>query len=103
MSEIIKTCKQCAGVNFEYKISGPHLGQYCTACGTWQRWVPQGPAPIVCMPWGKYKGTPIAQITDTNYIEYMVGQLQAEVEASAFKRQLCQDLQNRLKTLKENI
>lgn len=92
----IKTCKQCAGTQFDYRVSGPHLGQYCADCGTWQRWVPQGPAPVGCMPWGKYQGTPISQIEDAGYLRWMIDALHADVEISAFKAQLARDLEQRL-------
>ena len=94
-----QTCKRCSGTQFFYQVSGPHLGQYCSDCQTWQRWVPQGPAPVGCMPWGRYAGTPIAEMTDVGYMRWMVQSLHADVEISAFKRQLAVDLEQRINQL----
>lgn len=32
-------CKRCGSVSFELRSNGPHLGAYCTECGSWIKWV----------------------------------------------------------------
>ena len=34
-------CKKCGNTSFEAKHVGPHIGWYCTKCGSWLRWIPQ--------------------------------------------------------------
>ena len=55
------------------------------------------------MPWGRYQGKPISEITDTGYLRWMIDALQADVEISAFKAQLARDLEQRLNQIKNPI
>lgn len=32
-------CKKCGHESFHTKRVGPHLGLYCSKCGSWQKWV----------------------------------------------------------------
>jgi uncharacterized Zn finger protein (UPF0148 family) len=32
-------CKSCGCTEFYTEQKGPHLGMYCSACKTWQKWV----------------------------------------------------------------
>ena len=34
-------CRKCGSTSFVAKHKGPHIGWYCTKCGTWLRWIPQ--------------------------------------------------------------
>jgi len=54
------------------KQAGPHLGEYCTACDTWIRWIPQ-PLDKYVWPLGsKHKGQLILAIAknDRPYLEW---------------------------------
>jgi hypothetical protein len=31
-------CKNCGCTEFYKEMKGPHLGVYCKACGSWQKW-----------------------------------------------------------------
>ena len=32
-------CKKCSNTTFYIERVGPHLGLYCTKCGSWQKWI----------------------------------------------------------------
>lgn len=81
-------CKNCAATDFFYQISGPHLGQYCSGCKTWQKWIPQGPSAVTAMPWGKYAGKKITEIDDLPYLRWMSATLANELDSSDFKTRL---------------
>jgi hypothetical protein len=35
-------CKKCVGYAIPiYKSNGIHIGEYCSLCGGWNRWVPK--------------------------------------------------------------
>lgn len=36
-----KSCPKCGHTIFNYKMIGPHTGQYCASCGIWIKWVPK--------------------------------------------------------------
>lgn len=87
-------CKNCAGAEFFYQISGPHLGQYCAGCKTWQKWMPQTQH-LETMPFGKYKGQKINDIQDTQYLTWLLSNLKNDVINGEYTR-LVRALENKL-------
>ena len=60
-------CPNCHSNIIANKPCGPHIGEYCGACGRWLRWVPQGKIEDFIWPIGKtYKGTPIVKLAQTH-------------------------------------
>lgn len=35
-------CKKCNRTNYRIVPKGPHLGAYCSYCGSFIRWIPKG-------------------------------------------------------------
>lgn len=68
-------CKKCGHDAFSYRAVGNHIGQYCELCDTWQKWMPQNNQ-IDTMPFGKYKGQKIFEITDKQYLTWMSKNIQ---------------------------
>lgn len=64
------TCRQCGLVN-DYKIiqRGVHETAYCNGCDSYIKNLPQG-KPFIFM-FGKYKGTPIAEMKSPEQINYL--------------------------------
>lgn len=91
------SCKKCNHPVFVYTRRGTHIGQYCAKCGAWHKWIPQN-NPIDIMPFGKYKGQNIAEITDRNYLEWLVINLKDNTNGPP-KVKLIEAVENRLKTL----
>jgi uncharacterized protein (DUF3820 family) len=59
---------------------GRHIGEYCTSCGKWLRWVPQQVtlerAKSFVMPFGVHKGKPLGELDDETldwYWEHLDG------------------------------
>jgi len=90
-------CKKCAHAVMVYSIVNKHLGQYCAKCGAWQKWISQN-NPVDIMPFGKYKGQNIAEITDRNYLEWLAINLKDNTNGPP-KVKLIEAVENRLKTL----
>ena len=40
--EEIWECKKCGSKDFYTKPKGPHMGVYCSHCGTWLKWLKGG-------------------------------------------------------------
>jgi hypothetical protein len=72
MSDLI--CRHCGTIN-EYQVKkgeGPHHAQaICTACNKHIKWLP-APAKDMIMPFGKYAGSMISEITDDKYLLWVV-------------------------------
>ena len=91
------SCKKCNHPIFVYSPKGKHIGQYCAKCGQWQKWVPQN-NPIDIMPFGKYKGQNIAEITDSEYLKWLVINLKDNTNGPP-KLKLIEAIENRLNSL----
>ena len=64
-------CPHCGGAELYTKKQGLHLGLYCQACGDrWIRWLSQA-RPVVAMPFGKHRGTPISDLPD-DYLDWLL-------------------------------
>ena len=92
----MNNCKKCGHDSFEYRESGKHVGQYCTKCEAWQKWIPQN-NPIKIMPFGKYKGDLISEINDYQYLGYLEQSLSATEENRAKFPKVIEALRERLK------
>ena len=88
-------CKICNHDKFTYRISGPHLGQYCENCDRWQKWLPQTQY-LETMPFGKYKGQKINDIQDIQYLTWLLSNLKNDVINGEYTR-LIRTLEERLK------
>ncbi len=66
-------CSHCGSFAIETRTCGPHLGVYCARCGRWITWAPSG-RPIEVMPFGKHKGSPIADLPHA-YLEWVLENL----------------------------
>ena len=95
MNTTTDNCKFCNSSEFTYRISGPHLGQYCSACDRWQKWINQD-KPIELMPFGKYKDRPISEIQDKNYLTWLVQNLKSGQINYKNPEKLINAIENRL-------
>ena len=72
MSDYI--CRHCGSID-DYKIErgkGPHFAQaVCKGCGKHIKWLP-APAKDMIMPFGKYAGQMISEISDDKYLLWVV-------------------------------
>ena len=68
-------CKKCNSEQEYYDTPNPpHVGAYCGFCDSWIKWLPQQvkhPTNVVLY-FGKYKGTIIKDCTDTNYMQWII-------------------------------
>lgn len=68
-------CKNCGSVDdYTVRISGNQCPAYCNSCG---KWIKNIPYDVPRMYVGKYKGTPIHEITDLSYLEWAVENMTA--------------------------
>ena len=77
------TCPRC-GSQDDYSTtpSGPHLKATCNQCGRYIKFLPQDNGPAM-LHFGKYAGMPIPDITDLNYLEWAlanVNRLSARIQ-----------------------
>ena len=66
------TCSACGSEEAIQKDTGKHIGEYCTVCGKWLRWVPGNWRDFVWPVGAKYKGKTLAYIlfNDRKYLEW---------------------------------
>jgi hypothetical protein len=66
-------CKHCGLVNdYKTRQNGKHLEAICNGCDKHIKFLPQA-EPMLYI--GKYKGIPIKDIEDLNYLQWVVGTL----------------------------
>lgn len=65
-------CSECSCTNFYTKKSGPHIGEYCTQCDKWIRWIPGKWQDFVWPVGTKHKGKKVEDIlkVDKDYLEW---------------------------------
>jgi len=65
-------CPKCQSNSTTQTPKGPHIGEYCTDCGSFIRWVPQGLEKFIWPVGAKHKGRRILEIlrTDKRYLEW---------------------------------
>jgi len=69
MEEII--CKNCGLINdYTSKQNGPHIEARCNGCGKHIKFLPQSTEPVIYF--GKYSQSRICDITDLNYLEWLI-------------------------------
>lgn len=67
--EIIEKCPHCGSNEIEYIQQDVHRKATCKTCGKFIKFVAQFPPTL----WfGKYNGTPIAEITDKQYLTWLI-------------------------------
>lgn len=88
------SCKKCNHTVFVYSKKNQHIGEYCAKCAAWQRWIPQNNE-IEIMPFGKYKSQNIADIQDTEYLEWLVINLKTNTNGPV-KTNLIKAIEKRL-------
>lgn len=64
------TCNQCGSIN-DYRIiqKGIHQTAYCNGCDAYIKNIPQG-KPFI-MPFGKFKGTLLTDMTSKEQVDYL--------------------------------
>ena len=78
------TCS-CGSIETVQRPQGKHIGEYCSGCDTWIRWVPQSWQKFV-WPIGKtHKGELLSVILakDRPYIEWAAGNIQGSLQKRA--------------------
>ena len=72
--DISQSCFYCGSQDLFTKEKTPHVGLFCARCGRWIKWLPQG-RPVVAMPFGKHRGTPISDLPD-DYLNWILENLE---------------------------
>lgn len=82
----MKKCPDCYSTEFYTQKKGPHIGEYCSNCNKWIRWVP-GRWQDFIWPMGKYKGKKVEDILkmDKGYLKWASENLKGRVQKVSFE------------------
>jgi hypothetical protein len=78
-------CPNCASNNITLQKKGPHMGEYCTDCGKWLRWITSTTIEEFTWPIGsKHKGQTLSTILQKD-LAYLVWAAKS-IDSNSLKR-----------------
>lgn len=78
-------CPSCGSIETTKKSVGPHMGEYCTSCDRWLRWVPQDWKKFIWPVGTKHKGHTLISIlvNDRRYLEWAAENMSGALQKRA--------------------